>query len=99
MGASSEPETLRLHLSQWKATDEQPFAALNADTAIMKNFPKTLTREESDAMADQCEQLISDRKWGCRGMMRACSTSPRFSMASKKGCARADYRLAQRTLR
>ncbi len=59
-----EFETQRLLLRQWRASDREPFAALNADPFVMAHFPAPLTRGESDAVADRCERLIADRRWG-----------------------------------
>ena len=59
-----EFETERLRLRQWLATDREPFAALNADPAVMEFFPAPLERAESDAMADRCQSLIAERGWG-----------------------------------
>jgi RimJ/RimL family protein N-acetyltransferase len=64
MNAPIEFETRRLLLRQWRAADREPLAALNADPIVMAHFPAPLTREESDAMADRCERLIADRRWG-----------------------------------
>jgi RimJ/RimL family protein N-acetyltransferase len=64
MNAPIEFETQRLLLGQWKAADREPFAALNADPIVMAHFPAPLTREESDAVADRCERLIAERRWG-----------------------------------
>ncbi|OVZ96285.1 N-acetyltransferase [Yersinia sp. 2105 StPb PI] len=59
-----EIDTARLCLRQWCLSDRAPFAALNADKRVMEFFPTTLTRSESDAMADRCQQLIAQRGWG-----------------------------------
>ena len=59
-----EFETERLRLRQWKPSDREPFAALNADSKVMEFFPSPLTRMESDAMADRCQSLIKERGWG-----------------------------------
>lgn len=64
MNAPIECETRRLLLRQWKTADREPLAALNADPVVMAHFPAPLTREESNAMADRCERLITDRRWG-----------------------------------
>lgn len=48
-----ELRTERLLLRGWSETDREPFAALNADRAVMKHFPATLTRAESDAFVDR----------------------------------------------
>jgi ribosomal-protein-alanine N-acetyltransferase len=41
-------ETARLRLRPWRAADLAPFAALNADPAVMEYFLKPLDRQESD---------------------------------------------------
>ncbi len=45
-------ETDRLILRQWRDADRAPFAALNADPEVMRYFPATLNRMESDALVD-----------------------------------------------
>lgn len=45
-------KTKRLILRQWRTKDYVPFAALNDDPQVMEFYPKTLTREESDAFAE-----------------------------------------------
>ena len=59
-----EPETERLRLRQWTDADLPPFALLNADPQVMEYFPSRLTRAESDAMADRCRAIITERGWG-----------------------------------
>ncbi|AHK21487.1 GNAT family N-acetyltransferase [Yersinia similis] len=59
-----ECETERLLLRQWRPSDREPFAQLNADKRVMAYFPAPLTRAESDAMADRCQLLIEQRGWG-----------------------------------
>jgi RimJ/RimL family protein N-acetyltransferase len=61
MNAPIEFETQRLFLRQWRASDRESFAALNADSVVMAHFPAPLTREKSDAMADYCQRLIAER--------------------------------------
>jgi ribosomal-protein-alanine N-acetyltransferase len=63
-----ELETERLLLRQWRAEDRAPFAALNADPAVMEHFPAPLTRAESDAFADRVEELIAQQGWGLWAM-------------------------------
>lgn len=48
-------ETERLILRPWKLRDRAPFAALNADPAVMEYFPTGLTRAESDATITRME--------------------------------------------
>lgn len=56
--------TERLLLRQWRQEDKAPFAALNADPAVMEHFPATLNRDESDAFADRVAALIAKQGWG-----------------------------------
>lgn len=59
-----EFETERLRLRQWRLSDREPFAALNADLNVMAFFPSMLDKVASDAMADRCESLMTERGWG-----------------------------------
>ena len=59
-----EIRTPRLLLRQWRAADREPFAALNADPAVMTYFPAPLTRQNSDATADYCERHLAQHGWG-----------------------------------
>ncbi len=59
-----EPVTSRLVLRQWRDTDRGPFAALNADPAVMEHFPAPLTRAESDAMVDRLTARIDADGYG-----------------------------------
>ncbi|MFT5574043.1 MAG: RimJ/RimL family protein N-acetyltransferase [Cryomorphaceae bacterium] len=61
-------QTERLILRQWRDSDRQPFAAFNADEQVMKYFPKTLTRAQSDAQIDRLSELIDRLGYGffCR---------------------------------
>jgi RimJ/RimL family protein N-acetyltransferase len=51
--AIPELATDRLLLRGFREADREPFAALNADPAVMEHFPARLTRDESDAMVDR----------------------------------------------
>lgn len=42
--------TARLLLREWRDDDLAPYAALNADPAVMEHFPSTLNRQQSDEM-------------------------------------------------
>ncbi|GII58308.1 N-acetyltransferase [Planotetraspora thailandica] len=57
-------QTERLVLRRWREADKDPFAALNADPAVMEHFPAVLSRAESDAMADRIAADIADRGFG-----------------------------------
>jgi RimJ/RimL family protein N-acetyltransferase len=48
----------RVILRDWREEDRAPFAAMNADPAVMRHFPATLSRAESDALMDR---LIAHR--------------------------------------
>lgn len=57
-------ETKRIKLRQWRESDFLPFSELNADPYVMEYFPSTLTKAESDAIAERCQALIAERGWG-----------------------------------
>ncbi|MET0338771.1 MAG: GNAT family N-acetyltransferase [Caulobacter sp.] len=46
-------ETERLILRPWTDADRAPFAVMCADPEVMRHFPATLTRAESDAVVDR----------------------------------------------
>lgn len=64
MGSPITFETERLRLRQWRPSDRGPFATLNADPRVMACFPAPLEPIASDAMADRCAALITERGWG-----------------------------------
>jgi RimJ/RimL family protein N-acetyltransferase len=53
--AAPELRTERLLLRGWREQDREPFAALNADPAVMEHFPAPLDRVRSDALVDAIE--------------------------------------------
>ena len=57
-------ETSRLILRQWEAKDRAPFAALNANSDVMRYFPAPLQKAESDNLADRFSEGIAERGWG-----------------------------------
>ena len=48
-----ELRTPRLLLRTWRDSDREPFAAMNADPEVMRWFPSTHTREQSDTGVDR----------------------------------------------
>jgi len=64
MPTPAELTTERLLLRPWRASDREPFAALNADPEVMRYFPAPLTRAESDAMVDAIIENFAMRGWG-----------------------------------
>ena len=60
----TELRTERLILRQWRDSDREPFAELNADPETMRYFPAPLTREESDAVVDRASGHIDEHGWG-----------------------------------
>lgn len=56
--------TSRLVLRHWREEDREPWAQLGADPEVMQHFPKTLTREESDAFVDWAGAALDERGWG-----------------------------------
>jgi RimJ/RimL family protein N-acetyltransferase len=61
---NSEIRTERLILRCWRPEDRAPFAALNADPAVMEHFPSTLSRAESDALAARIESHFARHGFG-----------------------------------
>ncbi|MBD2800230.1 GNAT family N-acetyltransferase [Xenorhabdus sp. M] len=47
-----ELETERLRLRAWKEEDREPFFRLNSNSEVMEFFPDTLTKEQSNTLAD-----------------------------------------------
>ena len=56
--------TERLILRPWTARDREPFAKLCADPKVMNFFPATLTREESDEVAERLSRHFVDYGYG-----------------------------------
>ncbi|MGB7801662.1 GNAT family N-acetyltransferase [Buttiauxella sp.] len=59
-----EYQTERLILRPWKPSDREPFAAMNASPEVMRYFPDTRTREESDTMVTAIERILAEKGWG-----------------------------------
>ncbi len=57
-------ETARLILRRWRPEDRAPFAALNADPAVMEHFPAPLAPDESDAMIARAEAHLDRHGFG-----------------------------------
>ena len=58
-----EFHTKRLLLRMWKNSDGDPYAALNADPAVMRFFPGLQTREASDRDIERWDAELNDRGW------------------------------------
>jgi len=56
--------TDRLLLRRWRKEDREPFAAMNADPAVMEHMQGPLTRERSDAFVDRIEAHWGEHGWG-----------------------------------
>ncbi len=56
--------TDRLVLREWRDTDREPWAALNADPEVMRYFPSTYDRQRSDAAFSAISTQLDDRGWG-----------------------------------
>jgi RimJ/RimL family protein N-acetyltransferase len=54
----------RLILRQWRDSDLEPFAEMNADPEVMRYFPARLTKEESAASMERLRRAIDERGWG-----------------------------------
>jgi len=56
--------TERLVLREWRDEDREPFAALNADPAVMEHFPARLSRAESDASVERIRAHFAREGFG-----------------------------------
>ena len=56
--------TPRVSLRQWRASDREAFARLNADPAVMEFLSTRLDRAESDRLAQTAEAEIARQGWG-----------------------------------
>jgi len=56
--------TERLILRPWCDDDLPAFAAMSADARVMKYFPGTLTRDESERIAARIRQTFAERGFG-----------------------------------
>jgi len=56
--------TTRLTLRQWRSGDLEPFAALNADPAVMEFMPALLTREQSARFIEGAAADLERRGFG-----------------------------------
>lgn len=68
--AVSELTTERLRLRGWRDDDREPFAALNADPAVMEHFPTTLTRATCDRLVDQTMDGWAEHGFGLWALER-----------------------------
>jgi RimJ/RimL family protein N-acetyltransferase len=102
-GRGPELHTERLRLRRWLPSDRAPFAALNADPLVMEFFPSTLTRAESDGIADRIEALFDEQGFGLwavevPGVVRFAGfvglAVPRFT-AHFTPCVEVGWRLAR----
>lgn len=58
-----EFETPRLRLVAWQECHIAPFAAMNADPAVMQYFPATLTEEQTRAGVEIWRTQFAERGW------------------------------------
>jgi RimJ/RimL family protein N-acetyltransferase len=61
---TAELSTARLLMRRWRDEDRAPFAAMNADPTVMRYYPRTMTREESDAFVDRIEARFDEHGYG-----------------------------------
>jgi RimJ/RimL family protein N-acetyltransferase len=63
MSQAIEFDTPRLLLRCWRDSDREPFAALNADPAVMEFFPSLQPREASDASITAWQAQLERQGW------------------------------------
>ena len=64
MPAPLQLETPRLILRTWRDSDRAPFAAMNADPAVMTYFPALMTAAESDEAIVRYQRALSETGFG-----------------------------------
>jgi len=69
-----ELQTKYLRLRQWKSEDYPLYLKLTSNQEVMKFFPKTLTKEQSNTAANKFENLIASRGWGFWAVEDKCSS-------------------------
>ncbi|SDT31628.1 Protein N-acetyltransferase, RimJ/RimL family [Friedmanniella luteola] len=62
--------TPRLRMRRWREADREPFAAMNADPAVMLHFPAPLDRAASDALVDRIEERFTTQGFGLWALER-----------------------------
>jgi RimJ/RimL family protein N-acetyltransferase len=63
MSESITLTTPRLLLRNWNESDRAPFAALNADSAVMEFFPALQSRETNDASINRWTEQFALQGW------------------------------------
>jgi RimJ/RimL family protein N-acetyltransferase len=57
-------------MRRWQASDREPFAAMNADPAVMAHFPAALDRAASDAFVDRIKAGFEANGFGLWALER-----------------------------
>jgi RimJ/RimL family protein N-acetyltransferase len=63
MPLTIEIETPRLRMRQWRESDREPFAAMNADPAVVEFFASPPSRAASDASIDAWQAQFTAQGW------------------------------------
>jgi RimJ/RimL family protein N-acetyltransferase len=61
---NAEANMEQIVLRQWRDSDLEPYAAMNADPEVMRHFPALLTRAETAASLERLRRAIDERGWG-----------------------------------
>jgi RimJ/RimL family protein N-acetyltransferase len=59
-----ELRTQRTLLRQWRDSDLDPWAAMNADAEVRRHFSGVQTRDEAQAEAERIRAALAQRGWG-----------------------------------
>lgn len=57
-------ESSRLGFRRWKESDKELFSRMNSDEKVMRYFPKTLSREESDKFFHRIVEHFKEKGYG-----------------------------------
>ena len=90
-------------MREWRETDREPYAALNADPEVMRHFPSTLTAQQSGEMIDRMTAAWVDRGFGLWAVERVDTSefigfvglAPPGWQAAFTPCVEVGWRLAR----
>lgn len=96
-------ETARLIMREWRETDREPYAALNADAEVMRHFPSPLTAQQSGEMIDRMTAAWAQRGFGLWAVERVDTSefigfvglAPPGWQAAFTPCVEVGWRLAR----
>ncbi len=87
----SEFRTDRLLLREWRDSDRDALAAINADPVVMEHFPTPLTRPQSDALVDEIRTHFAVHGYGLWAVEVLTDGGPAGELAGFTGLKWSDW--------